>query len=153
MALFKSTQVTNKATIPSAANGTDIIPIVGDWTVPASGLVTADIIEMCPLPAGYVPVDVILDHDNLGAAFTGAIGIMTGNFGESGARTCGAEFIAAATMQAAAIKRLNVGLGGRVAPTTNDRGIGLVISGTLTSPVAGAKARLTVLCRPQSEGV
>ncbi len=153
MAIFKSTQVTNKATIPSAANGTDVIPIVGDWTVPASGLTTGDIIEMCPLPAGYVPVDFILDHDNLGTAFTGAIGLMSGAYGDGGSRTCDAAFIAAATMQAAAIKRLNVGLGGRLAPTTGDRSIGLVISGTLTSPVAGAKARLTVLARPQSEGV
>lgn len=153
MANFQSKQVTNKVPVPSANAATDLIPVVGDWAVPASGLLTGDVIEMCALPAGYVPVDVILDHENLGTAFTAAVGIMSGNYGASGVRTCGAEFIAAATMQALGIKRMNVGLAGMVAPTTNDRSVGLVISGTLTSPVAAAKARLTVLCRPQSEGV
>lgn len=153
MAIYKSTQVAAKLPVPSANAATDIIPIVGDYVLPASGLVTGDIFEMCPLPAGYVPVDAILDHEILGAAFTGAVGIMTGNFDASGARTCGAELIAAATMQAAALKNMNVAGAARIAPTTNDRGIGLVISGTLTTPVAGAKVRLTVLARPQSEGV
>ena len=56
-------------------------------------------------------------------------------------------------MQAAGVKTMNVGGAGRIAPAANDRSIGVVISGTLTSPVDGAKFRVTVLARPQIESV
>jgi hypothetical protein len=152
MPIFKAQQVANRVPVPSANAATDVIPIVGDFLIPA-GLVTGDIFELAPLPAGYVVVDIDVDHAILGSAFTGAIGLMSGNYLDGGARTCGAQFIAAATYQAAAIKRIDVAGGMRIAPTTNDRSIGLVISGTLTSPVVGAALRITVLARPASEGV
>lgn len=151
MALFKSKQVADRLPIPSANAATDLIPIMGEWTVPA-GLVTGDIVEMAPLPAGYVLTDALLDHQALGAAFTGALGVMSGNFGDGGARTCDASIIAAATRQADGVARLNVPGATRIAPTTNDRSVGLVISGTLTSPVVGAKARVTLFVRPMVEG-
>lgn len=152
MALFKSAQVAANAPIPNADGAMDLIPIFGDVTQIASGLLTGDIFEVCPLPAGYVPVDVIFDHENLGAAYTAAVGIMSGNYGEGGSRTCDASLIAAATCQAAAVKRLNVGGATRIAPTTNNRSIGVVISSTLTSPVNLAKFRVTVLARPAING-
>ena len=152
MPIFKAAQVTNRVPVPSANGGADVIAIVGDITVPV-GLVTGDIFEMCPLPAGYVVVTVYVDHAALGAAFTGAVGLMSGDFNTGGARTCGAQFVAAATYQAGAIKRADVPGAMRIAPTTNDRSIGLLISGTLTTPTIGAALRCTVLARPQSEGV
>ena len=37
MALFKAIQVVNRLPIPSADGATDVIAIVGDWTLPARG--------------------------------------------------------------------------------------------------------------------
>lgn len=153
MAIQQSTQAKAKAPVPSGDSATGLIAIFGDVTQVASGMATGDIFEVCPLPAGYVIVDVLFDHANLGTAYTAAVGIMSGNWLATGARTCDATLIAAATCQAVGLKNMNVGAATRIAPTTNDRSIGVVISGTLTSPVDAAVFRVTVLCRPQIEGV
>ena len=47
---------------------------------------------------------------------------------------------------------MDVAGGGRIAPTTADRGIGFAFT-TISGPTAGAKVRMTLVCRPQSEGV
>lgn len=150
MPIFQSAQVRANLPLPSANGATAAILAVGDFVLPA-GLVTDDIFEMTGLPAGYVVTDVLVDHEILGAAFTAGVGLMTGDYRGAANRTCGVEFIAAATYQAAAVKRLTSGA--RIAPTTNDRGIGVVISGTLTTPSVGNRIRVTVTMRPQSEGV
>lgn len=153
MAVLKSIQAAAGLPVPNADGAMEAIPIFADWLVPASGLVSGDIVEMVPLPPGYVPVDAIIDHENLGTAFTGQLGIMSGAYGEGGSRTCGAELVASATYQAAAIKRMNVPGAGMIAPSDTTRSIGFAITGTLTSPVAGAKLRVTVFARPKVEGV
>jgi hypothetical protein len=150
MALHKSTQVANGLPIPNADGAMDIIPIVGDFTLPAAGFATSDVLEAVPLPAGYVPVDVIVDSEDLGATITADVGILSGNYGESGARTCGAQFMAAKALGTAGIYRMDVAGGGRIAPTTNDRGVGINFS-TVTTPTAGAKVRVTLLARPAVE--
>lgn len=150
MALHKSTQVTAGLPVPNADAAIESIPIFGDFTIPASGFASGDVVEMAPLPAGYVPVDVIVDAEALGVAATFNVGLLSGDFGASGTRTCGAEFISAADLKAAAIARLSVGGGTRVAPTTSTRGVGFACT-TVTTPTAGKKVRLTLLCRPAIE--
>jgi hypothetical protein len=159
MANLKSVQATNARhlPVPSAGNATDLIPVVGDY-VSLAGLANGDIIEMVPLPPGYVLEDVILDIEDLDSngapTATVDVGIMSGSWGDSGARTCGAEFIAGSTVpQAGGIARLSVANGGKVAPTTTTRSIGLKISAAIATLVVGAKMRLTALLRPQVEGV
>lgn len=152
MAQLKSVQVTNKQPIPSANGATDIVPIVGDYTI-KTGDAAGDVIEMCPLPAGYVPVDSVLDNEALATTSVGNVGIMAGAYLESGARAVSGQlFNSAASLQTAGVKRMDVVGSGRVAPTTGDRSIGIVLT-SLTTPVVGAKLRLTVFVRPQSEGV
>lgn len=157
MALFKATQVRNGVPIPSAANATDLIPVVGDFVVPA-GLAAADVVELGPIPGGYVPVDLIVDHGDLGGTVTADFGILSGNYGDgvhgaASARTCGAQFAAAQDLSTAAgLKRASAAGAGRIAPTTNDRSFGFVASAA-TTPTAGAVLRATLLCRPKSEGV
>ena len=56
MALFKATQVTNKVPVPSADSATEVIAIVGDFTIP-TGFASNDVVEMGPLPAGYIAVE------------------------------------------------------------------------------------------------
>jgi hypothetical protein len=152
MALHKATQVAAGLPVPNADAAMDLIPIFGDFTVPAAGFASGDVVEMAPLPAGYVPVDVIADNEALGATMTFNVGILSGAYGSNDqARTCGAEFMSAQAFQTAGIKRMSAAGGGRIAPTTADRGIGLACT-TITTPTAGARVRLTVLCRPAVEG-
>lgn len=151
MAILKSTQVTNRQPIPNAVNATDLIPIVGDY-VTTGNEASGDIIEMVPLPAGYVPVDVILDAEDCGTTATTDCGVMSGAYLSSGARTCGAEFMSAKALGTAGVYRMDAVGSSRVAPATSDRSIGLKLS-TVSSPATGAKLRMTVLCRPQIEGV
>lgn len=151
MAMLKSVQVTNNLQIPSANGATDIIPIVGDYTI-KTGDAAGDIVEMCALPAGYVVVDTLLDNQSLAATSVGDVGIMSGNYRDSGVRTIGAEFNSGVNLATAGIKRMDVAGCARIAPTTNDRSIGLKLT-SLTTPTVGGKVRLTVFARPQVEGV
>lgn len=156
MALFKATQVRNGVPVPSAGNATDTIPVVGDFVVP-TGFASGDIVELGAIPAGYVPVDLIVDNAALGTTVTSDFGILSGNYGDgthgaSTTRTCGAQFAAAQALQTAGIKRSAAAGAGRIAPTTNDRSFGFVAS-TVATPTVGAVMRATLLCRPQSEGV
>lgn len=153
MANLKGVQATNAAhlPVPSADKATDLIPIIGDYVIVA-GNASGDIVEMCPLPAGYVPVDVLLDAEDCGTTCTTDVGIMSGNWGDSGVRTMGAEFMSAKALGTAGIYRADVVNFSKVAPATNDRSIGLKFS-TVNTPTAGAKLRLIVLARPAVEGV
>ena len=154
--LFKAVQVRNNVPVPSAGNATDLISVVGDWVVPA-GFAATNVVELGAIPAGYVPVDLIVDHIALGTTVTADFGILTGNYGEGrqgGAptRTVGAQFAAAQALQPAGIKRSSAVGSGRIAPTTNDRSFGFVAS-AVSTPTVGAALRATLICRPQSEGV
>jgi len=151
MALFKATQVTNKVPVPSADGATAVIAIVGDFTIP-TGFATNDVVEMGPLPAGYVPVDLIVDNAACGTTVTSDFGILSGAYNATGTRTCSAAFASAQALQTAGIKRMAAAGGGRIAPTTADRGWGFV-STTVSTPTVGAVLRATLLVRPQSEGV
>lgn len=151
MALLKALQVVNKVPVPSANAATDIVPIVGDYTI-KTGDAAGDVVEMCALPAGYVPVDLIVDNESLAATSVGNVGIMSGAYGDGGTRTVGAQFNSAANFATAGIKRMDVAGSGRIAPTTGDRSVGIVLT-SLTTPVVGAKVRMTLFVRPQSEGV
>lgn len=151
MALLKALQVRNGLPIPSSNGATEIIRSVGDYTI-KTGDAAGDVVEMCALPAGYVPVDTIIDNASLATTSVGNVGILSGNYNETGARTCGAQFNSAANFATAGIKRMDVAGAGRIAPTTNDRSVGFVLT-SLTTPVVGGTVRMTVMLRAQSEGV
>src|SRR3546814_9256916 len=76
MALKQSTQAAGKAPVPSADGATDLIPIIGDYVLTGDEAAN-DIIEMAPLPAGYVPVDVIVDSADLGTTATASVGLLS----------------------------------------------------------------------------
>jgi hypothetical protein len=151
MALLKAIQVRNNVPVPSANGATDVIHVVGDYVI-KTGDAAGDVVELAALPAGYVPVDVIVDNQALAATSVGNVGILSGNYNDTGARTCGAEFNSGANFATAGIKRMDVAGSGRIAPTTNDRSVGIVLT-SLTTPTVGNRVRLTLFCRPQSEGV
>lgn len=151
MALFKATQVVNKQIVPSANGASMSIVIVGDFTIPAA-FAAADVVEMVPLPAGYVPVGLTVDNDINGAVLTAGVGLLTGAFDAVGARTCGSEALAAAAFGTAGLKYAAVAGFTRLLPTAGDRGIGFVAS-AVTTPTVGSKIRFTLRARPMLEGV
>jgi hypothetical protein len=140
-----------------SADGFEVIPLVGDYTVPA-GVVINDVIEMVNLPAGYVPVDAILateDLDSGGApAITLDMGLISGVAGAAdNTRTCGSEAFAASTVgQAGGIAGPTKKDFAFIAPSSADRGFGIKIAAAAAILVVGAKIRLTVLARPALNG-
>ena len=73
--LTKATQIRNNVPVPSAGNATDIIAVVGDWVVPA-GFAATNVVELGAIPAGYVPVDLIVDHAALARALRANPGML-----------------------------------------------------------------------------
>lgn len=158
MALLKSVQVAGFTPLLNADGANDLVPMFGDFTVPA-GLAVNDVVEMTGFPAGYVPVDLIVDHEDFGTTFTADFGLVSGNYGSSDqSRTCGNEFLTAADLAAGpGLKRAANSGASRIAPVkgsshvqqvSGDRGIGFVVKSAAGLTV-GAKIRVTVLYRPQ----
>lgn len=155
MAFYQSKQIVANEPLVSCDGATEVIAVVGDFTTVA-GMVTGEIVEMCGLPAGYVPVDVIVAFDaSAGAAFTTDCGVLSGNYASLATRTQGNEAFAANTAgQGAAglVRAVKPNLA-QLAPADNDRGVGLKIVGTLTTLVVGTNVRMTLLARPVRNGV
>lgn len=150
MALKKSLQATQGLPIPTVDRATDAVPIFADYTFDGTEA-TNDVIEMVPLPAGYVPVDGYADAEDAGTTVTANCGLLSGEYGSSdGARTCGAQFMSGKALGTAGVYRFDVVGFSRVAPSTTNRSIGFALS-SVSAPTAGAKLRLTVWCRPAIE--
>lgn len=156
--LRQATQVA--ANVPViTADGYEPIVIFGDFVVPA-GLVINDVVEMCAIPAGYVPINMHLaveDTDANGApTMTLDVGLISGTYGVvDNARTCANEAVAASTAAQT---------GGVIAPTkkdffliapdnTKDRGFGVKVAAAAATLTAGAKWRMTMTLRPALNGV
>lgn len=155
MAFYQSAQIVNNEPLVSSDGASEVIAIVGDFTT-VTGMATGEIVEMVGLPAGYVPVDVIVAYDASAAtAWTADCGVLSGNYGSTATRTQGNEaFAANTTGQGAAglVRAVKPNLA-QLAPADNDRGIGLKIVGTLTTLVVGTNIRMTLLARPARNGV
>lgn len=113
-------------------------------------LVANNIVEMAPIPPGLVPVDMILDSDDLDTDGTPAVtldvGIMSGAFGDPAQdRTCGAEFFSGATVgQAGGVARPTLASAFRVAAAQSVRSIGIKVATAPDAAQAGTVG-LTVL--------
>jgi hypothetical protein len=162
MGLKQATQVVNRLPYPSANGAAQDVPVIGDFTVPA-GLALNDVVEMCAIPPGYVPVDYILDcedSDSNGTPLMSLdIGILSGTYGDASAatgqaRTCSNEGASADTIaRTGGITRpAKVGWS-RIAPTDTERGFGIKVAAAAATLTAGAKWRMTLFVRPKVEGV
>lgn len=153
MAILKTTQVTNmnRNQIPSGDRATDLVPIFGDYTLLGTEA-TNDILEAIPFPANHQLVDLYVDTDDLGTAVTADVGIMSGAFLDTGARTCGAEIMTGKALGTAGAYRADVAGFSRIAASATDRSIGVKLS-SVSVPTASAKLRVNALFRPIWEGV
>lgn len=74
MALKQSDHAKGVITTP-VATGCEVVVCRASYTLTAD-LAVGDIIELMPLPAGHVPVDILVDGDALGAG-TISVGLLT----------------------------------------------------------------------------
>lgn len=104
-----------------------------------------DVLDMCILPADHVPVDLFVDIDDLDSAAAGLydVGFITGVPGDIvSVRTCGAEFLSGANVQAALVARANVATGFRQTARPVDRSIGIKVATAPATPIVGSLAGL-----------
>lgn len=101
MALLKSAHA--KGVIPTpVASGCEVVVCRASYAI-AADMALNDIIELMVLPAGHVPVDLILDTDDLGT--TGAVGVGLLNTGKTDIDTTasgGAAWLTGADVNTAA---------------------------------------------------
>lgn len=112
----------------------------GKYTTTAA-LVAADTIALCKLPAGHVPVDLIVDTDDLDTNGTPTLTMKAGLIG-------GVDMIATSTLgQSAGMARMDDSAGRRIAPTDADRLIGLTVVANAATGVVGGVITATLISR------
>jgi hypothetical protein len=147
---LKSTQATNKDIVMTPSGANDLCVTFADF--PVVTLVINDIVEMCPLPANCVLVDLIADFPDMDTStgFVWDAGLLSGNWAASGARTLAATYISGATVgQSAGIQKPNVAGYSLTAAATNDRSIGFKVTTAASGTAATTgTVRFTALFRP-----
>ena len=152
MALHQSKQVKANKAIPASRDGVAVVAITGEFVVPA-GLALNDVIELGGIPAGHVPVDLVVnlpDMDSNGApTITLDAGLISGRFGNpDNARTCGNEFFAASTAaQTGGLARAAKSLSG-VVPASSEVGWGLKVAAGAATLATGGTIRATLFVVP-----
>lgn len=116
-------------------------------------IAAADTIELGYLPADCVPVDIILDTDDLDTGATGTVSVGLFNAAKTDIDTAasgGAAWLTAQSIQTATAVRADAaGLraASRCAPSSVDRPFGIRVVGE-TAAAAGAVIGVTLLYRP-----
>lgn len=156
MAFVQSKQILAGVQIPSADDAYSTVAITAEYVTPTGGLASGDIIEMGPIPPGYIPVDLIVDTGILGANVTLDAGIASGEFGTlpTVARTLGSEFFTAAQAAATAVRLRATKSFAALTPADIHAapvGWGLKVGGAATS--AAIKIRATLLVQPAPIGM
>jgi len=156
MAQVQSIQIVAGYPAPSPDDAYTTVGITAEYVTPTGGLASGDIIEMGPIPPGFVPSDLIVHTGALGTSVTLDAGILTGEYGTSPAtpRTMGSEFFTAAQAAATAsllraTKSLTAVLPGDITAVT--AGWGLKVGGATTS--AGIKIRATLFLQSAPVGM
>jgi len=135
----------------------DVIALDYFYDLPTAQNVTGDIIDIGILPAGHTVSDALLLPDDLDTNGTPTIaldvGIMSGNPGETGARTCGAEIFSGSTAaQAATVARPTLKSAFNILPTDLDRSIGVKIA-TQSATAAAGRIRLRLFVHPSDRNL
>ena len=77
MANSRSKQVAGMRPAQSALDSSALVHVIGEYLT-KTGDVVNDIVEMGAIPAGFVPVDLVIDNGALGAGATLEAGILKG---------------------------------------------------------------------------
>jgi hypothetical protein len=157
MALFKSKQIAAGRPAPTPMDVSSPVVVVGEF-VTATGLTADDVIEMVAFPAGTVPVDVTVVTEDLDTGVSPAItldvGLLSGDYADKGARTCGAEFLSASTVaQAGGVARAAVGAGLLLGYSNSDRSLGIKVGTAAATLATGKRIRMIATFAPVPHGV
>lgn len=157
MANLKSKQVAAGMPALNPDDASCPVAAVGEYVTTAT-LAAGDIIEMIALPANTVPSLVVLAAEDLDTNGTPTIaldvGVMSGDYGAAGTRTCGAEFFSSSTVaQAGGVEVSSLAAGGVLLPSASDRSIGVKLAAGAATLAAGKKIRLTAFCVPAPVGI
>jgi hypothetical protein len=118
--------------MPTSADGAEVLAVRATYSL-AAALAAGDIVQMMPLPAGFVPVDFILDSDDLDTNGTPTIAFDVGLIDTNG--NVGQEVFAATPVaQAGGVVRPTAKTAFRVAPSDSDRMIAIKVA---TGPATG----------------
>lgn len=150
MALLKSDFAAGAKASP-AVTGAEIFAVRASYTL-VNDVAAGDIIQMMDLPANAVPVDIILDTDDLDTGATGTVSVGLLNSGKTDLDTSasgGAAWLTAQSIQAATAVRADAGglhAMARCAAANSNRPVGIKVVGE-TAAAAGQVIGLTLLCR------
>lgn len=150
---FRAKQPAGLKPAPSALDSSNLVHVVGEYLTKTGDAIN-DIVEMCPWPAGTVPVDVVIDNGALGASATLDVGIMSGNYLDAlaGRTMAGNEFLAAGAAATAGVLRRNKPVtvaAFAIQPT--DKSIGIKFLGA--NPAVGQLVRVVATFAPNPSGV
>ena len=109
-----------------------------------AALVINDTIGLCKLPAGHVPVDFILDSDDLDTNGTPLITLSAGIVGGD----TDAFFSTNDVAKAGGIARMDALAGRRLAPTNTERVVGLLVVAAPATGTASGVIKGTLISRP-----
>mgnify|MGYP000279349329 CR=1 FL=1 len=116
----------------------------GKFTV-ATALSAADTVGLCKLPAGHVPVDFILDSEDLDTNGSPTITLKAGILGGG---DDGAFFAADAVGQGGGIKRLDLAGGVNIIAADVDRVVGITVVAGAATGATGVEIGGTLISRP-----
>jgi len=154
MALLKTKHALGVYPMPSA-DDSDVLAIRMEYSI-AAVLGLNDVIYMGDLPANHLPVDFILDSDDVSAGADVVMGVGIINTTDNGLSTAtadgGAGWLTGSTIgQAGGIARPTVAAMSRVTNSETARRVGVHISTAATTTTSG-KVGLTLLYRAASYG-
>jgi hypothetical protein len=114
----------------------------------SANLAASDTIRLCRLPAGHVPVDFILDSDDVDSGGSPTIAFNVGIEDTIGATTNLTAFLAATNVgQAGGLARITTAASRRIAPVDYDRYVTLTVSTGPATGVATGKITGTLFSR------
>lgn len=152
MPLFRNAVALGSMAMPTPADAGGLCVFRCEYKL-TSDVAANDIIELGYLPADCVPVDLILDTDDLDTGATGTVSVGLLNAGKTDLDTTasgGAAWLTAQSIQAATAARADAaGLraASRCAKSSVDRSFGIKIVGE-TAAAAGAVIAVTLMYRP-----
>jgi hypothetical protein len=134
------------------AEAGQICAVRGQATLPNT-LAANDIVELVPLPPGCVPVDVIVDADDLDTNGTPTITLTAAVINAAGDDiVANTEFFTASTVaQAGGVARMDKKTAPRIASSTSKRNVGLKVVAAAATKAAGVVG-MTLFYRSRAYG-
>ena len=146
MAIYETDAAKTNKPAPTGSSGAEVLAVRGVVTLPDT-LAINELIKGAILPAWHVPVDVIVDADDLDSATSITLTAAVLNAGLTDIEA-GTNFFTASTIaQGGGLARMDLKTGPRLAVSSSDRYVGLKVVAAAGTPVAG-DVGFTMLYRP-----